>query len=202
MSVIISHPTGNANLRAVLRALQDRGILHEFCTTLSIPTSLIAKAPISKEMKSKLSSRMFPEVPTTAICTRSLREAVRQFAKVSGLNGLTRHEIGWASYHQVYYDLDRAVSRNMPRFVSEGARIVYAYEDGAQKSFQQAKRLGLKCVYDLPSPHWRAVKEILEFERDRRPSWVRTMPGLKDSEQSRNRKDEELYLSRKSSGSF
>ena len=195
MRVVVSHPTGNANVRAVLRGLQDREMLGAFCTTLAIAEPWLSKLPVPATIRAELTARVFPEVPAASVVTHPLRETVRQIARRICWKRLTRHETGWASYHQVYYGLDRAVAARLPRFASDGARGVYAYEDGAMVSFSKAKGLGLTCVYDLSSPHWRAVKEILEEERDRRPDWAGTMDGLIDSDRLRNRKDQELDLS-------
>ncbi|WP_165915632.1 glycosyltransferase family 4 protein [Rhodovulum marinum] len=170
-------------------------MLHTFCTTLAFSEPVLAKIPMPANIRDEFAARVFPEVPSASVVTHPLRESVRQIARRAGWKRLTRHETGLASYHQVYYALDLAVARRLPRLAREGAGSLYAYEDGAMMSFTAAEQLGLTCVYDLPSPHWRAVKDILEEERDRQPDWAGTMDGLIDSDQHRKRKDRELHLS-------
>jgi glycosyltransferase involved in cell wall biosynthesis len=75
-----------------------------------------------------------------------------------------------------------------------GVTAVYAYEDGAAFSFQEAKRVGLQCLYDLPIGYWRTAHRLLETEKHRWPEWSSTLTGFADSEDKLNKKDEELRM--------
>src|ERR1019366_1339627 len=48
-----------------------------------------------------------------------------------------------------------------PRLTRGNFRAVYAYEDGAQYSFQAARRMGASTLYDLPIGYWRAARSLL-----------------------------------------
>jgi glycosyltransferase involved in cell wall biosynthesis len=88
-------------------------------------------------------------------------------------------------------DLDRKVASVLRhKFVN----AVYCYEDTALETFREAKRQGLRCLYDLPIGYWRAGRRLLADEAERRPEWLPTMAGLKDSEEKLARKDAELRL--------
>ncbi|WP_419581569.1 glycosyltransferase family 4 protein [Stieleria magnilauensis] len=71
---------------------------------------------------------------------------------------------------------------------------VYCYEDGAFETFRVAKRLGLKCIYDLPIAYWRKSRALLEQQAERYPAWEPTLVGTRDSSSKCARKDSELEL--------
>lgn len=193
MSALVSHPTGNANLRAVLRGLDGAGALAEFWTTLGLPTCLSRAGWLPERARRRLSQRSFAEAPWARTRTHPLREAVRLVARGARVGALTRHETGWASVDGVYRDLDRAVARHL-RSGACRARGVYAYEDGALETFFAARETGRIRIYDLPIAHWRTLRRLLEEEAERLPEWASTMEGLRDSAEKHARKDAEIEL--------
>lgn len=193
MSVLVSHPTGNANLRAVLRALERVGMLAEFWTTVGLPSGLSQTGWFPQKLKRRLSQRTFHEASWDRTRTRPWREAARLAARGAGAGLLTRHETGWASVDSVYHDLDRAVARRL-REPGCIAHAVYAYEDGALETFRAAKDTGRTRIYDLPIAYWRTLRQLLEEEAERLPEWAPTMEGLRDSAEKHARKDAEIGL--------
>jgi glycosyltransferase involved in cell wall biosynthesis len=73
---------------------------------------------------------------------------------------------------------------------------VYAYEDGAQWTFARARHGGLERVYDLPSPHYLMVEDLLREERRRWPG-AADGPANVEPPWKRHRKDRELALATK-----
>ena len=189
--VTISHPFGNANVRAVLKALKDSDHLEKFWTTVGISKQGGCRyAP--RPLQSEFHKRSF-DLDPLQIETHSLREIVRHLAKKSGFQYLTRHESGWASIDQVWRSLDRHVARNLQRERIEGD-IVYAYEDGALETFRAAKKRGMKSVYDLPIGYWKMGREIYRQERESNPEFAPMLGGVLDSDEKCERKEEEVSL--------
>jgi alpha-maltose-1-phosphate synthase len=193
MSVLVSHPTGNPNVRGVLRALETSGDLDSFHTALAVPRRLASMPLMPTGLKRELGRRVFDEVPAAKTLVHPYREAIRVLANRLGATSLIRHETGYASIDRVYGDLDRAVARYLAR-PGAGIRAVYAYEDGALHSFRAARARDIKTIYDLPTAHWRTIRRILSDERELCPAWGATLDGLKDSEAKCARKDEEIAL--------
>ena len=193
MSALVSHPTGNANLRAVLRALEGVGALSEFWTTLALPPSLSRAGALPPHVRRRLGQRTFNEVPWARTRLRPWREVSRLAARGAGIGSLTRHETGWASVDAVYHGLDQAVARRL-RSKASSPSMVYAYEDGALETFLAAQETGVPRVYDLPIAHWRSLRQLLQEEAERLPEWACTMEGLRDSEEKLARKDREIEL--------
>lgn len=193
MSVLVSHPTGNPNVRAVLRALERSGALHSFHTSLAVPRRMAQASFIPSSLRRELARRVFGEVPASKTQSRPYRELVRVVAGRLGLRSLIRHEVGFASVDRVYEDLDRAVARDLES-PGNGVRAIYAYEDGALHSFRTARQHNIQTIYELPIAYWRTRERIMREERELRPEWSSTLHGLKDSKAKCARKDEEIHL--------
>jgi alpha-maltose-1-phosphate synthase len=192
MSVVVSHPTGNRNVRAVLRALERSGDLQTFHTSLAIPRQAATTALLPLALRRQLARRVFEEIPASKTLARPQREVIRLAAQRLGMQWMIRHETGFASIDRVYENLDRFVARYLSKPGS--ARAVYAYEDGALHSFRAARTSGIRTIYELPSTHWRTLRRILAEERELHPDWGATLVGLKDSGAKCARKDEEIAL--------
>jgi glycosyltransferase involved in cell wall biosynthesis len=135
------------------------------------------------------------DVPHYQIKTHPAREIVRLLADKLGLRWLTKHETGWASIDRVWTNLDAVASdylqQNHERLKIRG---VYAYEDCAARSFESARELGLRRLYDLPIAHWETAQRLLRDEAQRYPEWEPTLGGTRDSEEKLARKTRELDL--------
>ena len=189
--LVFSHPTGNANVRHAALALFRAGLLAEFWTCLNFRAPPMLERLLPRGIAGQLRRRTYPKELAAAIHTRPFEEVVRLFAPKLGFPGLVRHETGRFSVDAVYRKLDRAVAR---RLRQGDFRAVYAYEDGAQLSFAEARRRGIRTLYDLPIGHWKAARTLLLDEAEREPEWAATLTGNRDSPEKTGRKDEELAL--------
>ncbi|MEO7216461.1 glycosyltransferase family 4 protein [Mucilaginibacter sp.] len=194
MKVVLSHPTGNEFVRALISALSKQGMLAEFDTTVAAnPASAWLKL-LPGSLRQEWLRRTYP-VPRHQINAFPVRELGRMILPRAGFKSAVKHETGWASVDAVYRGLDSEVAKRVLR-LAKGNKpdAVYAYEDGALQSFRQAKQQGIKCIYDLPIGYWRAARVMLGAERERWPDWAPTLTGLRDSEAKLARKDEEIQL--------
>jgi glycosyltransferase involved in cell wall biosynthesis len=89
------------------------------------------------------------------------------------------------------HDLATSLAR-WPR----GTTTIYAYEDGALRTFQRAARRGFDRIWDLPLPHYRAIEEILSAEFRRWPD-AAVGPPHREPDWKQRRKDQELALATK-----
>lgn len=180
--------------------LERAGLLESFHTTLAFQrTDLILRA-VPSRLRDRMLRRLF-DVPKFKIHTYPMRELVRLAAGAFGLDFLTTHEYGWASVDAVYGSLDRYVAGYLVDKVNAAKLIdqpaisgVYSYEDGAWHTFRVARRLGIRCYYDLPIAYWTKVRELLNEEAVRLPEWEPTLGSTRDSESKLTRKSEELEM--------
>jgi glycosyltransferase involved in cell wall biosynthesis len=189
--IVLSHPTGNANVRAILNALDKEGLLGRFVTTLAWSKS--SHPYLSDHIRGKL--RRNYELADEKIDIHPLREVVRLLAGPLHADWLTTHETGWASMDNVFRDLDLHAARCVKaRSYGDSVRGVYAYEDCAEQLFKTAQELGLRRIYELPIAYWETAQRLLQEEAERYPDWEPTLGGTRDSEEKLTRKTRELAL--------
>jgi glycosyltransferase involved in cell wall biosynthesis len=189
--VLLTHPFGNASVRALLETLHRSGMLSRFVTTLG--WSLESYPKLAGKIRGKL--RRNYALPADKIDIHPLRESVRLLAGILHLKGLTRHESGWAGIDRVWQSLDREAARRLRRGdYGQDLHAVYAYEDCAEQIFLAARDLGLKRIYDLPIAYWETTQRLLREEAQRYPDWEPTLLGTRDSAEKLSRKTRELEL--------
>lgn len=194
MKLILSHPTGNANVRAAVEGLAKSRILYQFYTSLaSFPNSMLDKLG-RLTILSEIQRRSFDPALQDFTKIYPWREIGRAFATKLKFTKLLQHEKGYFCIDNVYKSFDKYIAFQLNQGSKNGVKGIYAYEDGAAYSFMAAKKLGLTCLYDLPIGYWKAARALLRDESQIRPEWASTLIGFKDSQEKLNRKDEELRL--------
>ena len=188
----LTHPFGNANVRAVLEALKEKKSLDFFWTTIGLSTTgFTASNGLLREIKS-LKRRVF-SIEKSQIRSHPYREMVRHVSQKIGIPSLIEHEVGWASVDQVWRSLDRFVAKNLNKS-KVSPSLVYHYEDGACETFRVAKSKGIRCLYDLPIGYWKKAEQVIEHERVSNPEFIGMMDGGRDSLEKKERKEEEISL--------
>jgi glycosyltransferase involved in cell wall biosynthesis len=195
MGIILSHPTGNSNVRAMLTGLAESNNLIEFDTTFSADPNTFWLKLLPQALKGECLRRSFP-IKQNQIKNYPYLELSRIILTHLGLKYFIRDEVGYASIDAVYHNLDWFVAKRLKNLVkSNKVSAVYAYEDGALATFKEAKKIGLKCIYDLPIAYWETVRLLLSEEAERLPNWEQTLGGgITDSPAKLDRKVEELDL--------
>jgi glycosyltransferase involved in cell wall biosynthesis len=195
MKLLLSHPAGNQNVRAMLDGLETAGMLARFSTTLAVSPDSFALKLVPEGVSRDLLRRRF-KVPREKILQHPLREVARAVCNRIGWGYPLRHEEGFASIDGVLQDFDRFTARVLPKVHREhGLGAVYTYEDSALDTFKAAKALDLKSVYDLPISYWEVGRRLMEDELQRLPAWAAAMGGgMSDSPAKLERKDQELAL--------
>lgn len=190
--IVLSHPTGNANVREVARALAESDLLSEFWTTVSWRPDHPLNMLVPESVRRQLSRRAFSYVDRERVRCHPWRESGRLLGDKLGFSRLIRHETGWCSIDAVYRSLDKRVSRRLQE--QTGIRAVYAYEDGAQDTFKAARELDIQTIYELPIGYWRPLRELMREEAELHPEWAPTLVGNTNSAEKHRRKDDELAL--------
>jgi glycosyltransferase involved in cell wall biosynthesis len=189
--IVLIHPTGNANVRAVLETFYAEEMLARFVTTLAWSKS--SHPYLSDHIRGKL--RRNYALPDEKMDIHPWREAVRLLAGPMHAEWLTKHETGWASMDQVFQDLDAHAARCLRKGAyGSNVRGVYAYEDCSSHAFEAARDLGLRRIYELPIAYWETAQRILREEGERYPDWEPTLGGTRDSPEKLERKTRELEL--------
>lgn len=195
MAILLSHPTGNANVRAVAKGLVSKGVLYRFYTSIAaFPGNIWYRIGGFKGLGEFKRRCFITELqPYTHLYPTG--ELGRALASKMQWKKLTAHETGLFSVDKNYQAFDKHVAKSLAKAKKNGVTAVYAYEDGALETFREAKKLGLYCIYDLPIAYWETGRKLMQEEALRLPQWAPTLGGgIKDSEAKLARKTKEMEL--------
>ena len=192
--IVLAHPFGNANTRAVLGAFDEANVLARYVTTLGWSRDSPLVLALPGKFRAQAERRAY-DLAHYKIRAHPTREIIRQLALRFEFASLTKHERGWASIDAVWCDLDRFGAKYLRRvYERQCVRTVYAYEDCAETLFTVAAELGLRRVYDLPIAYWETAQHLLGEEAARWPEWEPTLGGTRDSPEKLARKTREIEL--------
>ncbi len=189
-TVLILHPTGNANVRQAALALSEAQMLAGFHTTIVWQPGSTFDRLLPISLRTELERRSYPDLAPSLVHAHPWREVIRLLAVRRGWKKLIEHESGPFCTDVIYRDLDRTIAGTL--LSGSLLAAVYTYEDCAVEVFHAAKKRGIRCIYELPIGHYRAYRTLMAEERELRPEWVSTLTGLHDSAEKLARKDQEL----------
>ena len=190
--VLVSHPTGNTFVRALLRGLEEVNQLGGYATSLGFAGAPKWRVLLPPRLRHEVDRRAY-EVPAAQLSAFPWRELARLLAQRLKWVSLIQQETGWACIDAVYRSLDTTVARLLPKWKRyTGLTCVHAYEDGALATLRAAREEGITASYDLPIAYWETSRRLLEAEAARLPEWEQTLVGTRDSEAKLQRKTEEL----------
>ena len=177
-SFVVSHPTGNTFVRALLHQLNDQNQLEKFYTTIGAGEGANSLISAFSGEKRKYA------IPDTKISRQWVPEVIRLLSKGDQAKKRQRADL---SYQALDHKLSLALSNH-------SSQILHTYEDGCSSSFARAKELGIQCSYELPIAHWATVRRLLAEEAERYPEWEPTLESTREPEEKLFRKEEELRL--------
>jgi glycosyltransferase involved in cell wall biosynthesis len=189
--VLVSHPHAAAVSCAVSIALAHAGRLAGFFTGVAVREEgwggavarrLAAKRPV-------VANRVLTGIPPGRL--RSLLPV--ELGARAAASVVNRLGVGIKAYDIIFAAHDETVARlPWPKETS----LIYAYEDGALRTFERAARRDIGRLWDLPLPHYLAIEEIWNEQMRRWPDAIAGAP-LSEPLRKRRRKDAELRLATK-----
>ena len=190
--IILSHPTGNENVRQAAVAFAKANLLEQLFTTINWNPASAFDRILPSGIRESFRRRSFPEMVRCRTRSLPVREAARLFFGAIHLPLWSEHERGFLSIDAIAAVLDRTVAAEIRD--SDNCKLVYAYEDCAVATFAAAEHRRIPRVYDLPIGYWRVAHRVFADECEREPEWAPTLTGMRDSSKKLARKDEELRL--------
>jgi len=192
MDIIVAHPTGNKNVRAVISGFEDNKVLKRFVTTIALNNNTTWLKYLPKSVKNELLRRSF-QLNNSAYLKGFPSIEIKRllFTKIPFLKNRINNRL---AVDNLYTQFDAKVVEYLKK-TSKVQHIdaVYAYEDGALQTFKYAKSIGIKNIYDLPIAYWEKTRALLADEALRLPNWANTLGGgITDSKEKLQRKTMEL----------
>jgi alpha-maltose-1-phosphate synthase len=164
LKISLSHPHGNANSYHAARAFAEQGWLQRFQAGIlkdSMTARLLPWLPA--DIKQRALNRDYAGIDETRKQAHLLWEALSRLGSRLKPGGLTR-QVNW--YDVLFSGHDYQVAKSLP----PDLRAIYAYEDGARRTFRAARRKGVTTLYELPLGYYRGVAEEINRARKERPS--------------------------------
>jgi len=177
LKFIVSHPTGNTFVKALLDELCREDLLEFFFTSIGFGQK---KNPIF----SKFINRRLYNIPDYKIKRLWYPEIQRLLLRGDQTTVRSMTDVSYAC-------LDAKTSRKIS---IHSSRFIHSYEDCASQTFNRAKELGIQCSYELPIAYWATGRRILAEEAERYPEWEPTLETTRESEEKLELKEEELKL--------
>jgi len=187
---------GNAgNVRQAAQAFAEAGLLQEVITTLAYnPNAEIWRyfkllpSQLSSSIHNELSRRTW-HLHSVPIYTYPGYEILRLFllkTKLSQIFGLTGEKLG----NWLYPILDSQVAKHHLQELT----AIYSYEDIAAQTFEQAKKQGILCLYDLPIPFYQTPRRIMQEEAELFPGLATSIQTINEPDWKLQRKHQEIEL--------
>ena len=191
MRAAVAHLSPAPFTQQVARALEEQGNLEAFfCTLVDLPGAQWQQlacrlADMSGvDLRRDLLRRAITEVPAGRVQSYSRREILRMLQ----VRLLRDPVLGDHLFHWARDGFERWVARQL-----EGLDLIYGYEYGSLQIFQRAHQLGVRTVYDLPSPEHDFVEQLLAPEYDRFPELItpyRRLTTARHAERTLRRRQE------------
>ncbi len=185
MLVSVSHPSAPPFAQQVIRALYKASILDRFYTSLSfsqqqIEQSLWVRAcgRLGIPLQQKLRNRTISCISNEQIRQYYLAECCRLAAGKLDHSGVWSDRVWEWSEHQ----FDRYVSKQLVPELD----AIYGYEHAAEFTFERAKQIGVKTIYDVPAPETTQIRNLMEREISHYPE-MDTLWFQKTKEREPNR---------------
>lgn len=184
---LLSHPTGNANVRESLEIFEQNGMLDSFFTTIGYSNKSFWFSILPQFIKKPLQRRAY-NIKSSYIYADFSTEFIRLLKQRAFPETQKAHHL---QIDSLYYQHDQRVSNTL---IKRKINSIYAYEDGAFLTFQKAKEFGIKCYYELPIAYWETAHRLLNEEAARYPEWEGTLLATRDGAIKCARKKAELEM--------
>jgi glycosyltransferase involved in cell wall biosynthesis len=194
MSVLLSHPHGNANFRNTALSLYEANWLHSMHSSICWNSNSRIGKYLPTNINAELNRRAFSMIPLSYQHSHPWPEVARLLAQKLHMRGLTINETTLFSPTRIRNSFDRQIASSLER-QPDNIRAVYGYENSALSTFKVAARLGISRIYELPIGYYKAGNRIFQEEAELQGAWASTLNLLKSSTSSLARKDAELAAS-------
>lgn len=163
MKIVVSHPQGNPFSYHAARAFAEADWLSTFETGfIPPPSTSLPFRLLPPHMKLRARNRVYDGISRAQQRSHRVLEMFCRAGAAVRRSGLTR-EVNW--YDLLFWGHDLMVANGL----SHDIDAVYAYEDGARRTFAMAKKRGAAALYELPLGYFRGVEQELRIAQADRP---------------------------------
>lgn len=188
MKVLVYHPTGNQNVRALLRGLSRHVSLQSFHTTVAVFRNSWYYPYLNGKL-AKLKRRTYDDsIQQVTYC--------HPFEELLMFGGFKRWRGNQLNPDYIDYLLAKKVTHYIKR---NHAKIdgVYCYPGHSAMVMREAHKYGIPCFYELTIAYYKNIWKTNNIERKLNPNWYDAITLGRESESWARGIDEELGLADK-----
>jgi starch synthase len=167
VTVLFGHPTGNPNSHHAALAHFESGRLEAFCVPW-MPTQfellVLHAMPAMRRYVSRLERRRFAPLAGAPLVQGRVGEWGRMLRRILRTSG---------SDERVSYEANDWLMRAMRELCSRPAvSAIHSYEDCSCWQFEEAKRLGKACIYDMPTAYYVSRQQTVDEMTRKFAEWL------------------------------
>jgi starch synthase len=153
--ILLGHPSGNPNSHHAALAHFEAGRLEAFCVPW-MPTpkelEIIRRIPALKEWSKRLERRLFRPLLSVPRVEGRFNEWIRMSKRIVFNGAISPEKLAYEGNDWLMKTMARECKR-------PSVAAVHSYEDCALWQFEEAKKLGKACIYDMPIGYYPAWEE-------------------------------------------
>lgn len=174
--ILVSHPVGNQNVRALLDALNQRQLLHSFHTSVALHKgSMLCRLPV---LGKEFARRTFDRIDSALLHSYPAYDLPRVLADKLKLYRLTARNVGLFCPENLYTYIDRRSAKFLygARHTPSG---VYGYDGKCRHLFAAARDIGgITLNYEAAFGSISYACAMLDHEREANPEWLASIPNI------------------------
>ena len=189
--ILVLHPFGNQNVRALIKGLQQHEMLETYHTSIAWRGTFMDKL-IPNKVINELKRRGYIDIDPSLIHTYPLTDICRLLSiKID--NKLGREVFSNYFPSQLTCDyVDKKTSQYIEKQYDK-IDLIYGYDDKCLSSFKIGKSKCLKLVHEAAYGYASFAEKIMREEEDIAPDWSDNLHTI--SQERLEKMDEELELS-------
>lgn len=185
MKVLVYHPTGNQNVRALLRGLSRHDMLQSFHTTVAV----FEKAWYYNLLKSKLER----------IKRRTYDDSIRNLTFTYPFEEL----LMFGGFHKFFgkklnpNNIDLLLAKKVVNYIKKHYQeidVVYCYPGHSYLVMEEAHKYGIPCIYELTIAYYKDIQIINHKEKINNSKWYDAITLAKESDAWSKGIDKELSM--------
>lgn len=193
MKIQISHSRGNENTRGVVRGLYEKQMLQSYIVSVAVFANDFFYSLFRLKFLNIFLRRELPVYLKKYTVQYPYKELACQFVSRLKFRRVVNFFWSFYSFDKVSEYIDKQACKHL-KSNSKEIDVVYCFENEAVRTFEMAKILGKKCIYDLPIGYWRLLHELLGKEKVIHPEWSITIEALGDGDEKLMNKEKEIQL--------
>lgn len=177
--ILVAHPVGNQNVRALLGALNQRRLLHSFHSSLALhKDSWLCRLPV---VGKECLRRTFDMVDGALLHSYPRYDVPRVLCDKLKWYSLTQRNIGMFCPENVYEHIDRASAQFLYNTARKPSQV-YGYDGKCKSLFTAAKAVGgITLNYEAAFGSISYACGMLDHEREANPAWRASIPNLSET---------------------